>query len=75
MLGFDGSLIGRGYIEEQAETQRRHKILRFDATGLVGRWEPETLPAGQLLREPKPLFLKLDESIADAEMARMAARV
>jgi methionyl-tRNA synthetase len=75
MLGFAGSLIGRIEIEERAEATRSHNTLRFDASELTGKWEPETLPAGQPLREPKPLFLKLDDSIAETEMERMNGRV
>ena len=73
MLGFDGNLIGRIYIEEQREATRGHNVLRFDASDLTGAWAPEKLEPGQALREPKPLFTKLEESIAEAEMARMTA--
>jgi methionyl-tRNA synthetase len=37
----------------------------------VGRWEPSELPAGQKLREPEPLFRKLDPGIVDDELARL----
>lgn len=73
MLGFDGSLIGRIYTEERVETARSHRVLRYDKSELVARWEPETLQPGHLLRKPKPLFRKLDESVAEEETARMLA--
>ena len=73
MLGFDGSLSGRLYVEELQEETRNHRALRFDNTDLVGSWGPEELPPAQKLRKPKPLFRKLEESIADEEMARMIA--
>ena len=73
MLGFDGTLIGRLYIEEQHETTRGHNVLRFDASELSGAWAPETLTPGQALREPKALFLKLEPTVVDAEIERMTA--
>jgi len=36
----------------------------------TGRWQPSELPPGQLLREPEPLFRKLDPSIVEAELGR-----
>ena len=71
MLGFDGSLIGRIYIEERQESKRSHRVLRYDKSNLVGKWEPERLEPGQQLRKPKPLFRKLDESVAEEETRRM----
>ena len=49
-----------------------HEILTGDYTSWVGAWEPSALPPGQALREPRPLFKKLDESIVDEELARMS---
>jgi methionyl-tRNA synthetase len=40
----------------------------------VGRWQPSSLPVGQALREPRPLFKKLDESVIAEELARMEER-
>jgi methionyl-tRNA synthetase len=37
-----------------------------------GRWESVPLPAGRPLAAPTPLFRKLDESIVDEELARLA---
>ena len=55
-------------VEDDGET---HEILTGDYTGWVGSWEPSDLQPGQPLREPKPLFRKLDESIVDEELQRM----
>nr|WP_169239996.1 hypothetical protein [Candidatus Roseilinea sp. NK_OTU-006] len=38
---------------------------------VVGRWEPSRLPVGQALREPQPLFRKLEPSLIDEERARL----
>jgi len=71
MLGYDGSLFGRQYVETFEEETRSHQALRYDASELDGRWEPSQLPPGQPMRKPRPLFKKLDESIVEEELARM----
>jgi len=73
MLGYEGNLMGRQYIETVQEEHRSHNVLRFDASNLVGEWVPSRLAPGQALREPAPLFTKLDESIVEEEQARMGA--
>ena len=44
-----------------------HTVLTGDYGSWVGRWQPATLPAGQELREPQPLFRKLDPATVVAE--------
>jgi methionyl-tRNA synthetase len=70
-LGYDGSIIGHLYIGTIHEASRTHQVLRYDASDNVGSWCAKTLIAGQPLRQPQPLFRKLDESIVDEEIARM----
>ncbi len=72
-LGYEGQLFGRLYTEEVAEATRRHLAIRYDSSQASGRWAISELPPGQLLREPEPLFLKLEPDVADAEMERMMA--
>ncbi len=61
LLGYDGYLAGPLAFQEVTEDDgRTHEVLTGDYSGWVGRWEPSTLPAGQQLREPRPLFKKLD---------------
>ncbi len=74
MLGYEGSLVGRQYVAAFEEETRSHRALCYDASGLTGRWEPSQLPPGQLLRKPRPLFTKLDESVVQEELARLAGR-
>jgi methionyl-tRNA synthetase len=61
LLGYEGHIAGplefRKVTEEDGGT---HDVLTGDYSGWVGRWEPSELPAGQELREPRPLFAKLD---------------
>lgn len=72
MLGYEGYIAGplefKEYSEEDGST---HRVLTGDYSGWVGRWQPSSLPIGQELREPQPLFKKLDESIIAEELARM----
>ncbi|MFB0538110.1 MAG: methionine--tRNA ligase [Anaerolineae bacterium] len=70
-LGYEGSIIGRIYIDTLQEETRSHLALRYDASELTGEWAPSQLPSGQALRQPAPLFKKLDESIVEEEIARM----
>jgi methionyl-tRNA synthetase len=70
-LGYEGSIIGRIYIDTLPEETRSHLALRYDASRLTGEWAPSQLPSGQALRQPAPLFKKLDESIVEEEIARM----
>jgi methionyl-tRNA synthetase len=61
LLGYDGYLAGPLEFRQVAEDDgRTHEILSGDYSGWVGRWEPSELPPGQRLREPRPLFKKLD---------------
>jgi methionyl-tRNA synthetase len=71
-LGYDGQLFGTQQVEEYQEETRSHETLTYDHGGAVGAWAVSELPAGQLLREPAPLFKKLDESVIEEEYARLA---
>jgi methionyl-tRNA synthetase len=71
LLGYDGVLAGPLEFREVEDGGETHEILTGDYTGWVGSWEPSSLQPGQPLREPKPLFRKLDESIVDEELNRM----
>jgi methionyl-tRNA synthetase len=71
LLGHAGSILGQQRIQEYHESARSHLALTYDAASMTGRWEPSQLPAGQLLRQPAPLFKKLDEAIVEEELARM----
>lgn len=71
-LGYDGELFGRSYTETLEERERSHLAMRYDGAGATGKWEVSQLQAGQALREPKPLFLKLEPTVAEEEVERMA---
>ncbi len=56
-------------------SNRLHAMLGFDgdAEHLGWSWSPDTLPVGQALGTPEPLFAKLDEAIAEQETERIGA--
>ena len=70
-LGYEGSICGRIYTNTLEEETRSHLAIRYDGSELQGTWAPSRLPAGQALRDPAPLFRKLDESVVEEETARL----
>ncbi len=74
MLGYDSVLTDELEFRTIVEDDVEHVVLTGDYSGWSGRWEPSTLQPGQALREPRPLFAKLDpEQVVADELARMEA--
>lgn len=75
MLGYEGYIAGPLEFREYTESDGSvHRGLTGDYSNWRGRWQPSALPAGQALREPQPLFKKLDEQVVAEELARMEQR-
>jgi methionyl-tRNA synthetase len=76
LLGLEGWLAGPLEISEVSEPDgSTHAVLGGDFSSWVGAWTPSRIRAGQKLREPEPLFAKLDpESVVAEELARLEAR-
>jgi methionyl-tRNA synthetase len=72
LLGHDGVIAGPLAYETLGEGDDEHQVLTGDFASWTGAWKPGELPAGQKLLEPRPLFRKLDPSVAAEEVARMA---
>jgi methionyl-tRNA synthetase len=72
-LGYDGQLFGDLNVVLYQESTRSHQGLVYDGTKAVGHWQKSKLQAGQALREPSPLFTKLDISIVDLERSFLGA--
>jgi len=73
-LGYEGPLFGRSYTATfEEEGGRVHEALCYDDGGARGDWKPSELSAGQVLRQPEPLFRKLDDSVVEEERARIGA--
>jgi methionyl-tRNA synthetase len=70
-LGYEDPLFGEQYTETVTDNLGEHKVLRYNPTGATGSWEPSLLAAGQKLRQPAPLFRKLDDEIVATERARL----
>jgi methionyl-tRNA synthetase len=65
-MGYEGSLFGKQYVANFEEEGSSHDGLCYDGADATGRWAPSELPANQELREPAPLFRKLDwEEVAE----------
>jgi methionyl-tRNA synthetase len=52
-------------------SQKVHEYLGFNDKVETSGWQPQVVPAGQKLKEPKPLFVKLDENIVEEETKRI----
>ena len=73
LLGHDGYLAGPLELREvEEEGGTTHTVLTGDYASWTGSWAPGELPVGQALREPRPLFKKLDaDAVVKEEVARM----
>ncbi len=77
LLGYDGQVAGPLELRTVAEEGgNSHEVLTGDYTGWLRGWAPSALPSGQRLREPRPLFRKLDpETVVAEELERMRRSV
>jgi methionyl-tRNA synthetase len=73
-LGYEGRLFGTQRQVTYEDALGSHAALVYDAAGAAGRWSPSALPAGQALRQPAPLFRKLEEAVVEEEKARLGNR-
>ena len=71
MLGEDGELFGVQKVETYRESVRSHVALTYDGAVAIGQWKRTTILPGRQLPKPRPLFKKLDPSIAEEELARL----
>ena len=73
LLGYEEVIAGPLRFEEvEEEGGAPHVVLTGDYHAWSGGWEPTELPAGQALREPRPLYVKLDpERVVADELERM----
>ncbi|MBC8076384.1 MAG: class I tRNA ligase family protein, partial [Chloroflexales bacterium] len=72
LLGYAGFIAAPlEFREFTEEGYGSHRVLTGDYDQQHARWQPQTLPVGQALPEPKALFKKLDEKVVAEELARM----
>ena len=74
LLGYDDVIAGPLEFREVDEGDgEMHVVLTGDYQSWSGAWQPSALPVGRPLREPRPLFRKLDpEQVVEDELARMS---
>jgi len=70
-LGYTGNILGQQQVESLQENSHLHTGLTYTRTWEGDVWAPSQLPAGQVLQKPKPLFIKLDDSVVADEIARL----
>jgi methionyl-tRNA synthetase len=71
LLGYEDVLAPLPEVREyEEEGGSRHAVLGNEYEQR-DRWHHEELPAGRPLKEPRPLYRKLDRSVVDEELARM----
>jgi len=54
-------------------SEKLHSFLGFDGGVMESGWKAQLLPPGQKLRQPEPLFVKLDEDIVAEEAGRLGS--
>jgi methionyl-tRNA synthetase len=74
ILGYDQPLFGTQKVVSCQDSLGEHTALVYDPDGASGRWEPSLIKPGQQLRQPQPLFKKLDVKIIEEERARMGQK-
>jgi methionyl-tRNA synthetase len=67
-LGYTEPLFGQLDTTSVEDDRGSHVVLRYDHTGAGGAWQAQDLAAGQLLRKPAPLFIKLDPDVVLGEV-------
>jgi len=54
-------------------SEKLHRLLGFEGSVKEGGWTLQSLSPGQELRQPEPLFIKLDESIVAQETSQLGS--
>lgn len=72
-LGYEEPLFGNQFVEDVSDHLGKHAVLRYLPDHAVGRWTLSQLPVGQALRQPAPLFRKLDDKVAAEERSRLGS--
>jgi len=73
-LGYDTSLFGEQYIEAVEDSLGVHNVIRYrdvSRTDSPTYWKPSQLEPNKQMRQPAPLFKKLEESVIEEERARL----
>jgi len=71
-LGYNTPLFGEQYIEEVEDSLGTHKVLRYrPSADPEPKWKRSKLEPNQQMRQPGPLFKKLEEVVVEEERNRL----
>ncbi len=71
LLGYQGTIAPMPVIEQEQAPDGSPRLVLTGNYAVAATWSLSTLPAGQALQAPIPLFKKLDESVAAEELERL----
>jgi methionyl-tRNA synthetase len=71
IFGYDQPLFGSQYVETVTDSLGSHRVLRYSSAGASGAWQKTRLEPGRVIRQPVPLYKKLEPSIAEEERSRL----
>jgi len=70
-LGYQEPIFGSQFTETRTDQLGEHTVLRYRPGSAGVQWVPSQLKPGGALRQPEPLFRKLEPSVAAEERARL----
>ena len=70
-MGYDGTIFGNQYTRNVVGEEFSYDVLEYVSENDIGKWEQSVLSQGHSLRNPSPLFKKLDKEIVTQEMNRL----
>jgi len=71
-LGYETPLFGEQYMEEVEDSLGVHNVMRYrPSSNPEPKWKRSELVPNQELKQPGPLFKKLEESVIEEERARL----
>jgi methionyl-tRNA synthetase len=71
LLGYQGVFAPLPEIEKAIDSDGRERLVLSGKFDGPNRWEPVPIPIGQSLKQPAPLFQKLEESVIEEERERL----
>jgi methionyl-tRNA synthetase len=70
-LGYAQPLFGEQFTEAAHDELGEHTVLRYRPRDAHKQWLPSRLSPGQAMKQPEPLFRKLDPGVAEEERGRL----
>jgi methionyl-tRNA synthetase len=74
-LGYDQPLFGVQSVEQRRDNLGEHSVLRYNPGNASGKWQADRLIGGRNLRQPQPLYRKLEPTIIEEERARLGKQL